>query len=66
MQQRFHPDEIKATKISLGRLGRQRPQYHLPTLRDRPHTIYQSYGSGVEDAEGKFFTDSIDLTVASV
>jgi hypothetical protein len=23
MQKRFHPDEIKATKISLGRLGRQ-------------------------------------------
>ncbi len=26
MQQRFNPDEIRATKISLGRLGRQRSQ----------------------------------------
>ena len=33
MQQRFNPDEIRATKISLGRLGRQRRGERRKNLR---------------------------------
>jgi hypothetical protein len=38
MQQRFNPDEIKATKISLGRLGRLGRQSSLPPAH-RAHDL---------------------------